>query len=296
MKIALMALCAWMSVAAQSESLEKRALLAVQQLPASSLDSKLPDRPFIAWLSDLVGQETGVEWQLAECGGSAMASEGGGQEVQACAEAVVALSPGRRMILDIWVGTFKRVLAGDPYFLGAVIESDGVLYQVRRLSDLSWALRSPKSIPRQLPDPQNNYMPALVRASVTNPPPATPPLDGKVSAPRILGEDESPPPPPPQQGSQRGAGDFVEAAPISKAKPIYPVGARKMNVSGKVEVRVVISERGRVIEATAISGHMTLRTAAEDAARQWVYKAAKRNGVYVKTEAVLTFTFEPGVQ
>jgi TonB family protein len=69
-----------------------------------------------------------------------------------------------------------------------------------------------------------------------------------------------------------------------------------MNVAGKVEVRVVISEKGRVIEATAISGHMTLRNAAEDAARRWVYKPATLDGVPVKTEAILTFTFAPDAQ
>lgn len=67
-----------------------------------------------------------------------------------------------------------------------------------------------------------------------------------------------------------------------------------MGISGKVEVRIVISESGRVIEATAISGHNTLRKAAEAAALQWVYKPATRNGVTVKTEAVVPFTFTPG--
>jgi len=33
-----------------------------------------------------------------------------------------------------------------------------------------------------------------------------------------------------------------------------------------------------------------------DAARQWVYKPATLNGVPVKMESVLTFTFAPGGQ
>lgn len=69
-----------------------------------------------------------------------------------------------------------------------------------------------------------------------------------------------------------------------------------MGASGKVEVRIVISEMGRVIEANAISGHVALRNAAVDAALQWVYKPAMRNGVPVRTESVLTFTFTPGDQ
>jgi TonB family protein len=67
-----------------------------------------------------------------------------------------------------------------------------------------------------------------------------------------------------------------------------------MNAYGKVDVRVVISETGRVTEATAISGHPALRTAAVEAARQWVYKPATLNGAPVKMESVLTFTFAPG--
>src|SRR5262249_37919417 len=74
---------------------------------------------------------------------------------------------------------------------------------------------------------------------------------------------------------------------------VYPVGARSMNVSGKVDVRIVISEKGRVIEATIISGHMALQSAALEAALQWVYKPASRNGVPVKSESVLNFTFTP---
>jgi periplasmic protein TonB len=88
----------------------------------------------------------------------------------------------------------------------------------------------------------------------------------------------------------------VDASVVKKAKPIYPAGAKTMGVSGKVEVKVLISESGRVIEATAVSGHVTLRAAAEAAARQWVYKPATLDGVPMKTESVLTFTFNPGDQ
>ena len=64
----------------------------------------------------------------------------------------------------------------------------------------------------------------------------------------------------------------------------------------KVEVQIVILEGGQVIEATAISGHPVLRTAAVDAAREWVYKPTMFNGVPTKMETVLTFTFAPGSQ
>jgi len=296
MKISLMALCVWMSVAAQSESFEKQALSAVRQIPVSTFDSKLPNRPFADWFSDLVGKETGVVWQLAECGKTAPGSDEVGQDVRACAEAVVILPSGGRLILDISVGTFKRGMTGAPAFLGAVIEKGEQLYQVRRLSDLPWAVRYPGGLPRDLPDLQLDQVSAELIPSEVHPPSATLHPDVDASAPRVLGEDNSPPPPPPRERSKQSSGAFVEAVAITKAKPVYPASARSMNVSGKVEVRVVISEKGRIIEAAAIRGHMTLRSAAEDAARQWVYKPATLDGVPVKTEAVLTFTFTPDAQ
>jgi TonB family protein len=296
MKIYLMALCVWMSVAAQSESFEKQALYTVRRIPASTLDSKLPSHPFADWFNDLVGKEMGVVWQLAECGKTATSSDKGGQDVRACAEAIVILPSGGRLILDISVGTFNRGMTGAPAFLGAVIEKGEQLYQVRRLSDLPWAMRYPGSLPRDLPDLQREQMSADLIPSEVHPPSVTLHPDVDATAPRVLGEDNSPPPPPPRRRSQQSSGAFVEATPITKAKPVYPDSAKSMNVFGKVEVRVVISEKGRVIEAAAISGHMTLRSAAEDAARRWVYKPATRDGVPVKTEAVLTFTFAPDAQ
>jgi outer membrane biosynthesis protein TonB len=54
--------------------------------------------------------------------------------------------------------------------------------------------------------------------------------------------------------------------------PAYPLTARSMNACWNVEAGIAISEAGQVIEATAISGRPTLRRAAVDAAREWVYK------------------------
>jgi TonB family protein len=290
MKISLMALCVFLSVAVQSESFEKRAISAVQRIPASSLDAKLPNRSFVAWLNGLVGRDAGIVWQLAECG--AGAPGGTGQDAPACAEATVLLPNGDALIVGISVGTFKQGLIGEPAFMGAVIKSGERIYQVHRLSDLPRMLRPPSGVPRALPDLQVGPL----RVDML-PPPTYPLLaslgpDNDNSAPRFLAPDEDeaplPPPPPP---SQENSGELVAADVIRKVKPVYPPAARTMNVSGKVEVKVIISETGRVIDATAISGPMTLRAAAETAARQWVYKPATRNGVPVKTESILPFVF-----
>ena len=139
----------WLSVAAQSESFEKRAISAAQQISASSLDAKLPNRSFVAWLNEVVGQEAGVIWQLAECG-----ADGAGQDAPACAEAIMLLPNGDTVIVGISVGTFKKGLIGNRLSGVAVIKSGEKLYPVRRLSDLPGMLRAPRSVPLALPDLQ----------------------------------------------------------------------------------------------------------------------------------------------
>lgn len=294
MIIPLMALYVWLSGAVQSESFENRAISAAQQVSASSLDAKLPNRSFVAWLNDVVGQEVGVVWQLAECG--AGASGGTIQDAPACVEATALLLNGDTVIVGISVGTFKKELTGKPAFLIAVIKSGDRLYRVRRLSDLPGKLRNPRGVPRALPDLQSGPLLVETLPSTTYPLLASLGPGSDNSLPGFPAPDETPPPPPSPRRSQRSSGELAEAIVIKKTRPIYPAGARTMRASGKVEVRVVISESGRVIEATAISGHVTLRNAAVDAARQWVYKPAMRDGVPVRTESVLTFTFNPGDQ
>jgi protein TonB len=293
MKIFVMALCVWMSVAIQSESFEKRALSVAHRVSASKLDAKLPDTPLVTWLNELVGQGAGVVWQLAECGVSA--AGGTKQDTPACAEATVLLPKGDTVIIGVSVGTFKKGLIGEPAFMGAVIKSGDQLYQVRRLSDLPMALQDPGNLKRRLPDLQADLQDVDVRPS-TLPPLASIFSDNNNPAPPLSAEKEAPPPPPPTNRSTQGSGQFVEASVIKRVRPMYPPGARTMGVSGKVDVRVVIAESGSVIEATAINGHNTLRQAAEAAALQWVYKPATRNGIPVKSEAVVPFTFAPGSQ
>ena len=294
MNIPIIALCVWLSVATQSESFEKQAMSAAQQVSASSLDAKLPNRPFVAWLNEVIGQDAGVVWQLAECGFGAPGRTG--RDAKACAEATVLLPNGDTVIVGISVGTFKQGLIGDPAFQGAVIKRVEQLYQVRRLSDLPEMLRHPNGDPRALPDLQVGPLRVDIPLPTAYPILASLGPGNENSAPGFIALDEAPPPAPPLRRSRQNSGEFVDASVMKKAKPIYPSGAKTMGVSGKVEVKVVISESGRVIEATAVSGHVALRAAAESAARQWVYKPATLDGVPMKTESVLTFTFGPGDQ
>src|SRR5262245_12611007 len=79
---------------------------------------------------------------------------------------------------------------------------------------------------------------------------------------------------------------------LNKVSPAYPGEARAAGVSGKVQVQVTISEEGRVIEAIAISGPELLREAAVQAAKEWVFKPTKLDGMPVKVQGILIFNFE----
>jgi len=78
---------------------------------------------------------------------------------------------------------------------------------------------------------------------------------------------------------------------LKKVTPAYPPEAKEAGVSGQVEVQVTISEKGRVIEAIAISGPELLREAAVQAAKKWVFKPTKLDGAPVKVQGILTFNF-----
>ncbi|HEX2491662.1 MAG TPA: TonB family protein [Blastocatellia bacterium] len=308
MKIFLIASFVCLSVAAQTESFEKRAISAVQRIPASNLDAKLPNRSFGAWLSGLVGKDSGVVWQLAECG--AGAPGGTGQDALACAEATVLLPNGDTVVVGISIGTFKLGLIGEPTFQGAVIKTDERMLQVRRLSDLPGMLPPLNGVsrqpllradlgresrgggPRPMPDLQVDLTQVPLH-SFTYPPSSAPDQGNNNSAPKFLAPAEgAPPPAPPPALSKQSSGKLVDASVISKGRPpVYPPAAKAAGVAGKVEVRVVISESGRVVDATAISGPVMLRPAAVAAARQWAYKPATLNDLPVRTESVLTFTF-----
>jgi TonB family protein len=289
MKISLMALCVFLSVAIQSDSFEKRAISAAQRIPASNLDAKLPNRSFVEWLDDLVGREAGVVWQLSECGVINAAENG--QDTPACAEAIALLSNGDKVIIGISVGTFKKGLIGEPVFRGAVIKSGERFYRIRQLSDLQRMLSPSRGVQRSSDPPDLPLLDAdsLQMAPLyTLNPPGLGEDNSALSFPAPAA-DEAPPPP----TSQRNSGNLVGANVITSVKPAYPPAARNMGLSGKVDVRVVISEMGRVVDAKALNGPMMLQGAAIAAARQWVYKPATLNGAPVKTESVLTFTFGP---
>jgi len=60
--------------------------------------------------------------------------------------------------------------------------------------------------------------------------------------------------------------------PISTPDPAYPDEAVKEGIEGKVTLRIVVDEQGRVSQATAVSGPPALVSAAVSAVKMWRFE------------------------
>jgi TonB family protein len=289
----------WMAGASQLGSFEKQAISSAQKMSASELDEALPDRPFAGWFNKIIGPKAGVVWQLTECGGQISAPGETEQDLPACAEINARLPDGRNVFVAISVGTFKKGLAGKPSFFLAVIEQNDRLYPVRRLSDLPEMLRDPEGPSATAAKTRVADLPAIITDSAWIIAPfryLEPPSSSFPPVPGELSQAEEPPAAPTLPSTQ-----VLEQVPesvslsraITKVNPDYPPTAREVNATGTVEVEIIISEAGLVVEATAISGHLALRSAAVDAARKWVFEPAILNGKPVRVKSVLIFVFVP---
>ncbi|MBO0719481.1 MAG: TonB family protein [Blastocatellia bacterium] len=277
-------LCVVINSSTQIAEFEKQALASVQREPASSFDKELPGRSFGAWFNEVVGERAGVVWQLSECGDPAEGQDKSG-EMPACAEVNAILANGSKVVVMILVGSFARGMKGEPSFFGSVIEYKDQFYRVNRLRDLPKMVRDPASNhPVELPGVTAKE--ALVKLHFQS----LPPTETKALESSTDGDGNDAVPPPPRKVVEA----VVQGWAVTKIKPKYPTAARKMNAYGPVEVRILISPEGKVIEAAAVSGHMALRAAAVAAARGWVFNPTTIDGVPVNTESVLTFVFARG--
>jgi TonB family protein len=110
------------------------------------------------------------------------------------------------------------------------------------------------------------------------------PISGKVPT---ITADNNPPPKAPISGG------ILNGRSLNKVTPSYPASARQAGASGKVEVRIVIDETGKVIWARAQSGHPLLREAAEEAAWKTTFPITKLSGQPVKVSGIMLYNFVP---
>lgn len=72
----------------------------------------------------------------------------------------------------------------------------------------------------------------------------------------------------------------------SKTSPTYPELARRMSVSGKVKIEVIITPDGRVRSTRVIGGHPLLVQSCQDAVKEWKFVPAPE-----ETTQVVEFDF-----
>ncbi len=272
--------------------LETQAIARVQQTPLSQLDPALPNRPFGKWFGQVVGDDAGVSWQLTDCGEQSVEDADRERELPACVEVTAILANERMVAVAAQVGTFKQGVMGMPQLRFVVVEDYGRLRKVARLSDLPAVLRQQPIRPARaarngvrLPATRVNRPPMVLHNT-------PPPFD---AGPIRMAADAGAPPPPSldtRPANLRVSEGVLLANATTKVIPLYPSVARQINASGEVKVQVTIGEDGKVVEAVAISGHPLLRKAAEDAARNWVFKPAIFNGRPIQSQSTLTFLFE----
>ena len=72
----------------------------------------------------------------------------------------------------------------------------------------------------------------------------------------------------------------------TKVAPAYPELARRMNVSGKVKIEVIITPDGHVRSSRVIGGHPLLVQSCQDAVKEWRFFPASE-----ETTQVIEFDF-----
>ncbi len=86
------------------------------------------------------------------------------------------------------------------------------------------------------------------------------------------------------------AGDLNSKA-VSLPKATLSEEAKRLKATGKVSVRVIVDENGKVVSAVALNNVAVLREAAEDAARQAIFNPMVLDGITVRFTGVLTYDF-----
>lgn len=113
-------------------------------------------------------------------------------------------------------------------------------------------------------------------------------------------EIKTPPPPPLLDVKKRAesnkksvitTGGVMNGKAINLPKPVYSAAARAVNANGEVNVQITVDETGKVISASAVSGHPLLRGEAERAARGARFTPTLLTGQPVKVTGIIVYRF-----
>jgi TonB family protein len=88
-------------------------------------------------------------------------------------------------------------------------------------------------------------------------------------------------------------GGLLNGKAVDLPKATYSEEAKRVKARGRVTVRVLVDENGKVVSALALNGPAVLRQAAEEAARKAVFNPFVENGITVRVSGTLTYDFGP---
>lgn len=86
--------------------------------------------------------------------------------------------------------------------------------------------------------------------------------------------------------AQSGTTDESKRKVKTRVAPTYPELAKRMNVSGKVKIEVVITPDGHVKSTRVVGGHPLLVQSCQDAVKEWKFVPAPE-----ETTQVVEFEF-----
>jgi len=83
----------------------------------------------------------------------------------------------------------------------------------------------------------------------------------------------------------------INGKAINLVKPEFPLAARAVSARGSVNVSILIDEKGKVIEAEAVSGHPLLRANSVSAALKSTFKPVTISGDPVRARGIIVYKY-----
>jgi protein TonB len=148
---------------------------------------------------------------------------------------------------------------------------------------------------------QTRPVPILVDTPTTDPVPPDTQVKKYEIGDELLPGEPGPPMPEGVPGGQGTEPGPVEETPVywklklvDMRPPVYPPRCLRMGIEGRVRVRVLVGENGKVQEVTLdrSSGESALDESALEAVRTWRFEPARRNGVPVRAWAIVPVEFK----
>lgn len=104
-----------------------------------------------------------------------------------------------------------------------------------------------------------------------------------------IGENETPEPG--SSGPKPIDGGVLNSKAITLPKPVYTEEAKRIKATGRITVKVIVDENGKVVFAQAQNGPAVLREAAEAAAREAIFEPTVKDGITVRVSGTLIYDF-----